>query len=52
MLSDALDAIPQSTPAKEARAAQMEASERAGALPQTYTAQERWIGALPAQRRS
>jgi epoxyqueuosine reductase len=46
MLSDALDAIPESTPAKEARAAQMDVAERAGGLPETYTAQGRWIGAL------
>jgi hypothetical protein len=44
MLSDALDAIPQSTPEKEARAAQMEGRERAGQMPETYAAQQRWIG--------
>jgi len=44
MLSDALDAIPDSTPAKEARAARMETDERADRMPETYAAQQRWIG--------
>lgn len=47
MLRDALEAIPENTPGKEARAAAMDARERAGELPETYTAQGRWIGALP-----
>ena len=47
MLRDALDAIPESTPAKEARAAAMAADEHAGRPSETYDAQQRWIGALP-----
>jgi epoxyqueuosine reductase QueG len=53
MLSDALDAIPDSTPAKETRAARMADEERAGIPGDDYAAQERWIGALmqPAGKR-
>jgi len=51
MLSDAVDTIPESTPAKEARAAQMADAERAGAPPEGYVAQARWIGDLPAPPR-
>jgi hypothetical protein len=47
MLRDALDDIPENTPAKEARAAEMDAQEKAGSLPETYAGQSRWIGALP-----
>jgi epoxyqueuosine reductase QueG len=43
MLSDALDAIADSTPEKEQRAARMEADERMR-MPETYAAQQRWIG--------
>ena len=39
MLSDALDDIPENTPAKEARAAEMDAQEKAGSLPETYAGQ-------------
>jgi hypothetical protein len=49
MLSDALDVIPEDTPAKEARAAAMDAEEQAGHLPDTYAEQRRWIGSLPRQ---
>lgn len=49
MLSDALDTIPEETPAKETRLAAMQADERAGRLPDTYDAQARWIGKLPAK---
>jgi L-fucose mutarotase len=42
--SDALDAIPQSTPEKEQRAARMEQDENAGRMPETYDEQHRWIG--------
>jgi epoxyqueuosine reductase QueG len=53
MLQDALEHIPESTPAKEARAAAMVEEERAGGLPETYSAQARWIGEVPpAARRS
>jgi epoxyqueuosine reductase len=44
MLSDALDAIPDSTPAKENRAARMEQDENAGRMGDAYVAQQRWIG--------
>ena len=47
MLRDALDAIPDSTPAKEARAARMEADESADRMPESYAAQRRWIGKVP-----
>jgi epoxyqueuosine reductase len=47
MLSDALDEIPENTPAKEARAAEMDAQEKAGSLPETYAEASRWIGVLP-----
>ena len=48
MLSDALDAIPQSSPEKEQRAARMEQDENAGRMPETYDAQQRWIGNVRA----
>jgi ferredoxin len=44
MLSDALDAIPQSTPAKETRAARMEQDESSGRMGESHAAQQRWIG--------
>jgi len=47
MLRDALDEIPENTPAKELRLVEMAAAEARGALPETYAAQERWIGPLP-----
>ncbi len=47
MLSDALEEIPEDTPAKEARVGAMDAEEKAGHLPDTYADQRRWIGALP-----
>jgi epoxyqueuosine reductase len=47
MLRDAVDIIPESTPEKEARADAMARQESAGALPDTYAAQRRWVGALP-----
>ena len=43
MLKDALDAIPENTPAKEARLAAMVQSEAAGPSP-AYQKQIRWIG--------
>jgi epoxyqueuosine reductase len=46
LLQDALEQIPESTPDKEARAAEMEQRERAGELPDTYSAQARWIGEI------
>jgi epoxyqueuosine reductase QueG len=47
MLKDALDAIPESTPQKEARAAQMAAAEPSPA----YQRQIRWIGRMNSRRR-
>jgi epoxyqueuosine reductase len=52
MLRDAVDAIPESTPAKEARAERMAEIEQAGPPPEGYTTQARWIGELPAQPRA
>jgi epoxyqueuosine reductase QueG len=46
MLADALEAIPEDTPAKDQRAAAMAAEEKAGRVPSSYGAQARWIGAL------
>lgn len=46
MLRDALEVIPENTPDKEVRAEKMAADERANALPDTYAAQQRWVGAL------
>jgi epoxyqueuosine reductase len=50
MLQDALDPIPETTPAKEARLAAMVEAEQNGALPDSHRAQRRWIGA-PAARK-
>ena len=44
MLADALDAIPESTSAKENRAMRMEQDERSGRMGEGYEAQSRWIG--------
>ncbi|MEJ0071819.1 MAG: hypothetical protein WDO24_27340 [Pseudomonadota bacterium] len=44
MLQDALEEIPENTPAKESRLATMVEAERAGTLPESYHAQRRWIG--------
>jgi epoxyqueuosine reductase len=51
MLKDALDAIPEHTPAKQARLDAMTAAESGGTLPEAYDAQARWIGALPYLKR-
>jgi epoxyqueuosine reductase QueG len=48
MLKDALEAIPENTPAKEARLAAMTASEPSPA----YTRQVRWIGRMNSRRRT
>jgi hypothetical protein len=50
MLRDALDAIPEDTPAKEARLAAMTAEENAGRSPPAYAEQSRWIGDLLPRR--
>ncbi len=42
-----LDAVPENTPEKDMRLAQMVTAEAQGALPEGYLAQRRWIGALP-----
>jgi epoxyqueuosine reductase QueG len=46
LLQDALEHIPESTADKEARAAEMVQRESAGELPDTYSAQARWIGEI------
>ncbi len=46
MLKDALEDIPEHTPAKQVRLDEMVEAERAGAIPASYTAQVRWIGNL------
>jgi epoxyqueuosine reductase len=51
MLKDALDAIPEHTPAKQARLDAMAGAESASALPETYDAQARWIGRLSNVKR-
>lgn len=48
-LEDALDVIPEATEAKTARLAEMARAESAGKLPDTYTAQQRWIGRLSSE---
>jgi ferredoxin len=48
MLKDALDAIPEDTPAKGVRLAEMVRAEACGATGVGYAAQARWIGALNA----
>jgi len=48
-LRDALDAIPEHTPQKQAALDAMTAAETRGALPPAYDAQARWIGRLPAK---
>ncbi len=47
MLGDALDDIPEDTPQKEARLAEMTAEVKAGRLPEAYAEQHRWIGTVP-----
>ena len=44
MLKDALDAIPESTPQKQARLDEMSAQENAGGEPAQLAASRRWIG--------
>lgn len=51
MLKDALDAIPEHTPAKQARLDAMVNTEQAGTLPETYDGQARWIGTLDYLKR-
>jgi epoxyqueuosine reductase QueG len=46
MLADALDAIPEATPAKGERLAEMTQAEARGEAGEGYASQERWIGAL------
>ncbi|MDQ0314762.1 4Fe-4S double cluster binding domain-containing protein [Amorphus orientalis] len=45
-LADALAEIPEDTPEKQARLAEMADAEVAGDLPESYQSAERWIGAL------
>jgi epoxyqueuosine reductase len=51
MLSDAVEVIPENTPAKEARAAHMADAERTGSPPEGYVAQARWIGDVSPRAR-
>ena len=46
MLKDALDEIPEKTPAKQARLEAMIEAEADGRLPAAYNSQARWIGRL------
>jgi len=46
MLADALDAIPEDTPAKGARLAGMAQAEARGEAGEGYASQQRWVGAL------
>jgi epoxyqueuosine reductase QueG len=46
LLQDALEHIPENTPEKELRAMEMAQRERAGELPDAYSAQARWIGEI------
>jgi epoxyqueuosine reductase QueG len=46
MLADALEAIPEATPAKGARLADMTQAEALGRPGEGYASQERWIGVL------
>ena len=49
MLADALDEIPEDNDAKQARLAQMTDAENKGDMPDSMTAQARWIGQHPDQ---
>ncbi|HKO09509.1 MAG TPA: hypothetical protein VJ487_17525 [Alphaproteobacteria bacterium] len=46
-IKEALDEVPETTPAKVSRLAAMVARERDGSLPESYGAEARWIGKLP-----
>jgi epoxyqueuosine reductase QueG len=46
MLKDALDAIPEDTPEKQARLEAMAGDEARGNMPESYARQRRWIGTL------
>jgi hypothetical protein len=52
MLQDALEAIPEHTPAKQARLDAMVALEANGKLPDAYEGQRRWIGELAHLRKT
>jgi epoxyqueuosine reductase len=47
LLQDALEQIPETTPEKEQRLANMAAAETRGELPAAHAGQQRWIGRLP-----
>jgi len=51
MLKDALDAIPEDTPAKGLRLAEMAQAEARGEPGEGYASQRRWIGTLAPPRR-
>ncbi len=44
LLKDALDEIPEGTPAKQGRLDDMQRAEKAAAPPESYEASRRWIG--------
>jgi len=48
MLAGELDTMPEDTDAKKLRLIEMVAAEREGSLPESFHAQERWLGALKA----
>ncbi len=50
MLDDALEQIPEASAEKSTRLAEMNVAEEAGGLPESYRAQERWIGSLGYRR--
>lgn len=52
MLKDALEDIPEDTPAKRMRLEKMEHAEASGNLPDSYHQQQRWIGDLPKPRKT
>jgi epoxyqueuosine reductase QueG len=49
-LKDALDTIPEHTPAKQAALDAMVSKEQTGTLPPAYDGQARWIGHLPVKK--
>ena len=48
LLGDALESIPEDTPAKAARLDAFGKSEKAGSMPAAFEAQRRWIGGYAA----
>lgn len=50
MLEDAHETLPEDTPQKQARLAEMLTTEETGELPETYSAHRHWIGRLTERR--